>query len=104
MALTVLSEDEYTTELNRQLKEHAGYTPGIEFLAYPKGPIGSSVLGTAYVGLTYNPADIDLNVRSLQSLSCRRRNEFRNRPTLPSRSHANIKPGRWEIYVCYALS
>jgi hypothetical protein len=60
MAVQYLSEDEYLAELNRRLRAHRDYQPGLAFLAHPPGATGSAILGMAIAGFHYGPAYMEV--------------------------------------------
>jgi hypothetical protein len=45
-----LNEDQYLTELNRQLRNHEGFREGMAFAPYPEGTTGRAMSGYAVTG------------------------------------------------------
>jgi hypothetical protein len=61
MALKLLNEAEYITEMNCRLRAHPEYEAGMEFMAHPPGATGSNILGIAWAGVAYRPAYMDVS-------------------------------------------
>lgn len=45
MAKKRLTEDQYLAELNRELRAHKDYKPGMEFVAWPPNSTGKGMTG-----------------------------------------------------------
>lgn len=49
MPKTTLTENEYLAELNRRLREHSSFQPGMKFIPAPPGARGPGMHGYSFV-------------------------------------------------------